>query len=145
MQRLKSSCGFRFRNAVFPSSSSNELSKGNASRIISVKAAMLQNSGWMFTRVQLISKALMCSKQTLGLSGGSSYWYPRVWKAPPKTRRSAWPWSIVLIVEIPVYFYFWSRLDSGYSPRHSPFLSLLIQEDRTHMWEEELNCVPLNP
>lgn len=32
------------RNAVFQSTSSNELSKENASRIISVKAAMLQNS-----------------------------------------------------------------------------------------------------
>lgn len=42
---LNLTCGFRFRNVVFPSTSSNELSKENASRIISVKAAMLQNSG----------------------------------------------------------------------------------------------------
>lgn len=99
----------------------------NASRMTVSQTAMLQDSGWKCTRVQTTSKRVEVHRAEAFrwqfLLMGPNLVSPTMPVGPP------WPQSVALILWVPVYFCFRSRLSSchGQPPGHSPLVSCYWQ------------------
>lgn len=125
------------------------LVKGKCFQNHRVRAARLQKSGWKFTRVQTISASFQVQTADSGAFRTQFLTDAPESRKFSKPVRPAWLRSIVLMMWIPVFFYFWSRLSFCLNPRTLLSSIAACSGHRTHVWEEVarcgLNCVPPHP